>query len=178
MKFSKFIIIPVIIAALACTLQILDQVLMGTGFFITDSGFGWLAFIAWALYFLGGGTVKNGVRGFLGYLSGIVASILIFKLAGWLAPFVGGFWSTPISLLIMVVPIICLERVPWFDWLPAVFIGAGSFFAIMTYVPTVNPEVTYCSAAVTEITYCVIGLLYGWVTIVLRAAYEKSVAKQ
>lgn len=174
MKFSKFIVIPVMIAALACLLQIVDQVLGQTGWFITQTGFGWLSFQAWALYFLAGCNVKGGVRVFLSYVSGIVGSILILSFAGWLAEKGLGFWSTPLSLLILVIPVICLERVPWFDLIPGLFIGAGAFFAIMTYVPTA----TFCTAMTTELTFCLIGLIFGWITVSLRVAYENKVAKK
>jgi hypothetical protein len=51
------------------------------------------------------------------------------------------------------------------------FIGAGAFFAFMSYIP----GATFTNAAITELTYCVIGLTYGFVTIALRTAYEKKV---
>lgn len=64
MKFSKFIVIPVIIAALAALLQVVDQLIGSTAYFAGLNGFGWLSFQAWALYFLAGCTVKGAVRTF------------------------------------------------------------------------------------------------------------------
>ena len=174
MSFKKFIVIPVIIAALAALLQVTDQLIGQTSFFSRWNGFGWLSFQAWALYFLGGGTVKGGVRVLLAYIAGMVGSILIMAFGGCLDGAGLGFWAMPLSLLIIVIPVICLERVPWFDFIPALFIGAGAFFAIMSYVP----ETTFCRAFAVELTYCVIGLIFGYVTVWLRTRYEKRVTEK
>ena len=53
------------------------------------------------------------------------------------------------------------------------FIGAGAFFAFMNYVP----NATFATAALTEMIYCTIGLLFGYITICLRSAYEKKVSE-
>jgi hypothetical protein len=65
--------------------------------------------------------------------------------------------------------LIFFERTTWFNLIPAMFIGAGVFFAFMSYVP----GATFTNAAITEIVYCVLGLTYGFMTIALRTAYEK-----
>jgi hypothetical protein len=39
----------------------------------------------------------------------------------------------------------------------------------MSYVP----GATFTSAAITELVYCAIGLIFGYVTVSLRVAYEK-----
>lgn len=179
MKFSKFIVIPIIIAALAAIVQLIDQMFQVSGgcdFFIAGSGFGWLTFQAWALYFLAGCSVKGGVQGLIGYIAGIVGSIAIIAFAGFLASSgVSAFWATPLSLLILVIPVICLERVK--VMIPALFIGAGAFFAIMTFQPA-GENTTFLNAAFTELVYCVLGLVFGWITVTLRVAYEKCVANK
>lgn len=174
MKFSKFIVIPVIIAALAALLQVVDQLIGSTAYFAGLNGFGWLSFQAWALYFLAGCTVKGAVRTFFSYVSGIVGSILIMKLGGALAGTVG-FWAVPLALLIIVIPVICLERVRWFDFIPALFIGAGAYFVIMSYIFT---DGNFCKAAVIELIYCLVGLIFGYFTVLLRTKYEACVAKK
>lgn len=178
MKFSKFIVIPVMIAALAAIVQIVDQLLQGCGssaIFLADSGFGWLTFQAWAVYFFAGCTVKGGVQAFVAYVLGIVGSILIMVFGGWLASVgVPGFWAVPLSLLVLVIPVICLERVK--VMIPALFVGAGAFFAIMTFRPAAE-NTTFWNAAGTELTYCILGLIMGWITVTLRGAYEKCVNK-
>jgi hypothetical protein len=169
MKFNKFIIIPIMVAFLAFTIQIVDQLLFGLVPPSGNVGFGWIAFQAWAVYFLAGCDVKGGIRGFLGYVSGIIASIMIMEMGAALSGL--GFMAFPVAVFVVVIPAICLERVPWFDFVPALFVGAGVFFGFMSYVP----NATYAAATVTELVYCAIGLFYGYVTIMLRTKYEASV---
>lgn len=178
MKFSKFIVIPIIIAVLAAIAQLIDQGLQSAGscdYFISNSGFCWVAFQAWAVYFFGGCTLKTGIKAFVAYVIGIVASIIIIVFAGVLGSAgVPAFWCVPLSLLILVIPVICLELKN--VMIPALFIGAGAFFAIMTYQPA-GDQTTFLNAACTEIIYTIIGLGLGWITIFLRAKYEACVAE-
>ncbi|WP_105616569.1 DUF1097 domain-containing protein [Vallitalea okinawensis] len=169
MKFSKFIVIPIIIAFLAFTIQIVDQLLSPLVPPAGNIGFGWIAFQAWAMYFIAGCNIKGGVKTFLGYVSGIIASILIMELGGLLTGL--GFFGVPLAVFIIVIPVISLEKVPWFDYVPAVFVGAGVFFGFMSYVS----GATYGAAAVTELIYCFIGLAYGVITVYLRTKYEAKV---
>ncbi len=176
MKFSKFIVIPIIIACLAAIVQVIDQLFQSAGscdFFIAGSGFGWLTFQAWALYFLAGCNIKGGIQVLIGYIAGIIGSIAIIAFAGFLGSNgVPAFWATPLSLLILVIPVICLERVQ--VMIPALFVGAGAYFAIMTFQPA-GAATTFVNAAGTELIYCLVGLIFGWITVTLRVAYENSV---
>lgn len=170
MKFSKFIIIPMIVAFLALTIQMVDQLLSGFMPVSGNVGFGWIAFIAWAMYFMAGCTLAGGKKVLFGYIAGIVASIAIMVIGTMLAGSLG-FFAFPVAVFVVVVPCICLERVPLFDFIPALFVGAGTFFGFMSYVP----GATYTNATITELAYCLIGLLYGWITVFLRGRYEASV---
>lgn len=169
MTFKKFIVIPIMIALLAGSIQIVDQLLHLHVKPVGNAGFGWIAFQAWAMYFLAGGDLKGGLRSLLGYISGIVASIAIMVLGGKLGGL--GFYAVPVAIFIVVIPVIMLERVKWLDFIPAIFVGAGAFFAFMSYVP----DATFATATVTELIYCVLGLVYGYITVSLRGAYEKKV---
>ncbi|GLO62736.1 hypothetical protein MACH09_32440 [Vibrio sp. MACH09] len=166
MKFQQFIVIPVIVAFLAFTIQILDQLLAGFMPVANNVGFGWIAFIAWAMYFMAGCTLEGGKKTVFGYISGIIASIAIMELGGAFSGF--GFFAFPFAIFVVVVPCICLERMPPFDFVPALFVGAGTFFGFMSYVS----GATYVTATVTELIYCGIGILYGWMTVTLRGRYE------
>ncbi len=176
MKFSKFIVIPIMIAILAAIVQVIDQVLQGAGscsYFIANSGFGWLTFQAWALYFLAGCNIKGGIQVLIAYIAGIIGSIFIIAFAGWLGSVgVPGFWATPLSLIILVIPVICLERVQ--VMIPGLFVGAGAYFALMTFQPA-GADTTFVNAAGTELVYCLVGLVFGWITVTLRVAYENKV---
>ena len=121
------------------------------------------------MYFLAGCDLKGGLKTLFGYVSGIVASIAIMLLGGKLGGL--GFYAVPLSIFLVVIPVIWLEKVKWLDFIPAIFIGAGAFFAFMSHVPNAS----FATAAITELIYCVIGLFYGYITILIRGAYEKKV---
>jgi hypothetical protein len=172
MKFSKFIVIPLFIALQAFTMQAIDQWISGAFPPAGNSGFGWIAFQAWAMFFLAGCTVKGGIRTFLGYVSGIVASIAIMMLGANLAGALG-FWAFPIAVFAIVIPVICLERVKWLDFVPSIFVGAGVFFGFMSYIQ----GATFGGAALTELFYCLFGLVYGYITVRFRVWYEAKVTE-
>lgn len=175
MKLSKFIFIPVYIALMAASMQAIDQVLQRTLFLSIlgegAKGYAWVAFQSWAVYFLAGCNIKGGIKSFLSYVSGVIASILIMVPGGGLVPSLG-FWALPFVILIVVILVILLERVPWLDFVPAVFIGAGAFFVFMSYVP----GATYQKGAFTILFYCLFGLVYGFITIKIRVWYEAKVS--
>lgn len=173
MKFKDFIVIPIIIALLAFTIQIVDQLLHAFVPPSPNGGFGWIAFQAWAMYFLAGCNVKGGVKTFIGYANGIIASILIMEFGAF---FMGslGFFGFPLAVFIVVIPVISLERIKWADFVPAVFVGAGVFFGFMSYVS----GATYLGATITELIYCLIGLAYGFMTVTLRVKYENYIEKK
>jgi hypothetical protein len=165
MTFKQFFPIPVGIAVLAflMTLFNLGAAQCPKNYFVM-----WVAFQAWAMYFMAGCTLKNGVKVMLGYLGGAVASIAIMEFAGVLG-FLGSM-ALPVSVLIIVVPVICAERVPMFDFVPAWFVGAGVFFALKTYIP----DVSHVDAGIMSLFSCLIGVIFGIVTVVGRMKYEAS----
>lgn len=168
MSLKKFLPIPFIVAFLAFTIQTVDQLLHGLVPPVGNVGFGWIAFQSWAMYFLAGCNIKGGIKTLIGYVFGIVASIAIMELGGaFMSMF--GFYAFPLGVFIVVVPVMFMERVPWLDLIPAVFVGAGAFFAFMSYVP----NATYAIAITTELVYCLVGLAYGVMTIFFRTKYEE-----
>lgn len=170
MTLKKFVLIPVIISVLACLIQALDQLLYSSVPPEGNVGFSWISFQSWAVYFLAGCTVRGGIKAFIAYAIGIAASIVIMVLGGALTPALG-FFAVPVAVGVIAFCAIFCERNEWLSLVPALFIGAGAFFAFMNYVP----NATFCTAALTEMIYCTIGLLFGYITICLRTAYEKKV---
>ena len=174
MSFKKFLVIPLIIAILAFLIYVIDQVL----FHVMPSdvpGFCWIAFQAWAVYFLAGCTIQGGIKSLVGYAIGIVASILIMVLAGNAFVCLGPTFSVALSVGIVAFLLICLEKTPWWSsFIPAMFIGAGAFFA---FKGNIDPTNSYINIAITEMVYCVLGLTFGYITVTLRALYEKKVGK-
>jgi hypothetical protein len=168
MKLKKFIMIPVMIGILAFLIQAIDQWLSPVMQPSGNVGFSWISFQAWATYFLAGANVKGGIKTFLAYAVGIAGSIVIMLLGGALTPSLA-FWGVPVAVGVIAFSVIFLEKVEWLSLIPALFIGAGAFFAFMSYVP----GATFTNAAITEMVYCTIGLIFGYVTVSLRVAWEK-----
>ena len=173
------------IGILAALVQTVDQIfvnkLKGIGPLI--AGGGWISFQAWAVYFLSAGfnpdgsgasTPYTGLMALISYTLGIIASIAIFELGGALKAL--KFWAMPVTLVILVIPVIFLQICPApFNYVPALFVGAGVFFALMSYMPQVPgafKEETgkwgrYGQAALGELVYCALGLLAGWATVTI-----------
>jgi hypothetical protein len=172
MDFKKFIVIPVYIAILAAAFIVLDQVLSPYMPIADNKGFGWVTFQAWAMYFLAGGTVKGGLRTFFGYVLGVLSAIIIIKLAGVLGS--TGFWAVPLAVLVMVIPMCSLERAhSLIDFVPALFVSSALIFAF----GQIYPAATMTSSVITILVYCGIGMVLGFITVSIRTAYEKMVAK-
>ena len=172
MDFRKFIIIPVFIAFLAFTFILIDQLISPLMPIAGNSGFGWVTFQAWAMYFMAGCTVKGGVRTFLGYILGITAALSIIYMAGVFGS--TGSWAFPLAVFLAVIPMCTMERAHWsLDFVPALFISSAVFFAFTA----LYPQATKPAMAITILVYCGIGMAYGVVTVGARTAYEKIVAK-
>ncbi len=168
MNAKKYLPIALFIGLQACVLQAIDQSICSSIPPLAAGG-GWISFQAWAMYFLGGCTPKGGARALIGYVLGMIASIAIMVGGGALGAL--GFWAMPVILLILVPIILYLDIAPeMINFVPAVFVGAGVFFGVMSYIP----EATYTNTFVGEGVYCVIGLVFGFITITFRGWYEKK----
>jgi hypothetical protein len=144
-----------------------DHMPLGDG-----KGFTYIAFVAWAVYFFSGCTLKGGIRAAIGYVVGITFSVGIMLLAGKLSCL--GTFAIPTAVFVVVFLVLYLEKVPWIDLIPAMFVASGCYFGIMTYVP----EASFGTAATVEIIYGFIGLLFGWITITGKGYLEKLFEKK
>ncbi len=166
MTAKKYLPIALFIGLQAAVLQAIDQSICASIAPLAAGG-GWISFQAWAMYFLGGCTPKGGARALIGYVIGMVASIAIIFCGGQLGAL--GFWAMPLVLLVLVPIILYLDIAPeMINFVPAVFVGAGVFFGIMSYIP----GATFANAFMGEGLYCIIGLAFGWLTITFRGWYE------
>ncbi|MDR1161001.1 MAG: DUF1097 domain-containing protein [Tannerellaceae bacterium] len=170
MSLKQFAVIPIIIGVLAFGIQLLDQLLAPSMQPAVNKGFSWICFQSWAVYFFSGCTLKGGVKAFISYGLGIIASILIMLAGGAMTPCIG-FFAVPLAVGVVACAAIFLERNEWTSCIPALFIGAGAFFAFMNYVD----GATFTNASLTIMVYCFIGLLFGFLTVLLRSNYEKKV---
>jgi hypothetical protein len=149
----------------------------------------WIAFQAWAVYFVAGCTPVGGLKVWLGYLSGIVASIAIVEMMGVpgikALPSIGGMNVVmAVAVFIVVIPAIMTENMK--NFVPALFIGSGAFFALWT-IMNGNQELMktfgdgkmtkYIFAMRVELVYCLVGQMMGMITVFWRGKYEASLAK-
>lgn len=176
MTFKQFIVIPIFIAALATSMMVLNIYKDPT----LRHYLPWVSFQAWAMYFLAGCTLKGGVKVMLAYFAGAVASVAIFELAGLFAGWGLGQAAVPLAVFPVVVGVICGERIPWFDFVPAWFIGAGVFFGLMELkqewpAGTTTTWHKYGSTLAYLMVSCAIGQVYGIVTVFLRKKYEARI---
>ncbi|MDR1582029.1 MAG: DUF1097 domain-containing protein [Prevotellaceae bacterium] len=170
MKKISFAVGSAYTALLAFVIVCIDQLIMGFMPIGADKGFTYIAFVAWAVYFFSG-TGKSGIRAAIGYVVGIAFSVGIILLSGVFAS--ASFFAVPIAVFIVVFFVLYLEKVPWIDLIPAMFVASGCYFGIMTYVP----EASFGTAAYVEIVYGFIGLLFGWITITGKTFFSKMIEK-
>ena len=177
MTHKQFAPIPMIIAFLAATMMILDMLFAKHLNNVAMLTF--VAFQSWAMYFMAGCTIKDGIRVLLGYAGGAAASIAIIELIGLFTGSMGMNTqiAVPLAVFIMVIPVIWAERVPMFDFVPAWFVGAGIYFAVANGGGGVHPE-GHLAMAAAVLASCAWGLVYGWMTVVLRGRYEASLKKK
>ena len=187
MPWSKFVIIPLFIALQAFLLMVISPYVPFTSREVAAvAGPGllvWVAFQAWAVYFMGGGSVKMGVKSVIGYAGGIAASIGIFKAAVALSFLT--IAGTPFGLYLIVGLVagllVCLGRFPRVDFVPAYFVGAGVFFALTGYLKqpvSVDQFTWWLQLAAAEMTGCVIGLFFGWGSVTFQGWYEGKVNRE
>ena len=196
MPFGKFIVIPILLGVQAAILMLIAKFIPGSTAAVGGPGLlVFVTFQAWAVYFAAGCTPKNGLKVFLAYVSGIVASILIMMMGDRMAVLFGSaeapnfYIAYAVAVFIIVIPAISLERVPMFDFIPGLFIGSGMFFAIMTLgggvdivdgvatkVPIPHNMAGFMSAAMPELIGCAVGQLFGFITVTWRGLYEAKVS--
>jgi hypothetical protein len=175
MPFSKFIVLPIFVALQAAALMLLAPFVKIGPESIGGPGLAaWISFQAWAMYFMGGCTVKMAGKTVIGYAGGIVASVIIFKLGGVFSGPLGPYWGTTLAVFLVVVPLMCVERVEILNFIPAWFIGAGVFFALQ-FMSGANTMAGYVKIAGPEMIACVVGLIFGYCTVSFRTWYEKIV---
>jgi hypothetical protein len=169
MKKLSFALGAAYTALLAFIIACIDNLIKAYMPIGADSGFTYIAFVAWAVYFFSGCTLNGGIRALIGYAIGVSFSIVIILLAGLFSSL--SFFAVPLAVFIIVFLVLYLEKIPWVDLIPAMFVASGCFFGIMTYVP----EATFGTAACVELVYGFIGLLFGWITITGKTYLAKVI---
>ncbi len=167
MPYSKLFPITVFIALQAMIMMIVETPLA----FVS-----WIAFQAWAMYFLAGGTYKMGAKSLAGYFGGAVASVAIFELSTLFGDWgLGNSWNLYLAVFLVVIVVISAEKVPGFDFVPSWFIGAGVFFGLMnlsTFAEGATVWEKYAETTQTLMWSALVGLVFGAVTVIFRTWYE------
>jgi len=174
MKNISFALVSAYIAFLAFIIVCIDQSIKGCMPIGSENGFTYLAFVAWAVYFFTG-TAKDGIRAAIGYVIGIAFSIGIVNLAGVFS--CTQFFAVPIAVLIVVFLVLYLEKVPWINYIPSMFVASGCFFGIINYVPEAGKGPLFCDAVTVELIYGFLGLLFGWFAVVGKGFIIKKIEK-
>jgi len=161
-KFLEFLPHAGIIAVLAGLMQFLN--------FQCPYIIAWAGFAAWACYFLAGCTIKGGAKVIGCWVFGVAASVAIMELGGALAGKLGATAAFTIAAGFVAFFVILFEKVPALDMIPAWFIGAACFFGYSGY-----PGMTYKVSVPSILVTCVVGQVFGFVTVLLRTKYGKMV---
>jgi hypothetical protein len=182
LPFYKFIGFPAFVGLQAMILLAIAPFIPFTPAAMGKGLLTWVVFQSWAMYFMGGGTVKMAVKTFAGYVGGIIASVILVKLGGLFSGINGSTvaWGTVVAVFFVAFLIICAERVPAIDFLPSYFIGSGTYFAIITYVQrpdSVGEFAWYLQVAVPVLISAVAGFIFGWVTVYFRVWFDSKVKK-
>lgn len=159
MKFIKFLPHAGIIAILAGLMQFMDMKI--------DLFFAWIGFAAWACYFLNGCTVKGGAKVIGCWVAGVIASIAIYELAGKLCGVAPATVGVPVAVGIVAFFVILFEKVPVLDFIPAWFVGAACFFGLTNHANGGD----WSKSIAPVLISCVVGQVFGYVTVKLRTAY-------
>ncbi|MDP6525025.1 MAG: DUF1097 domain-containing protein [Kiritimatiellia bacterium] len=189
MSFGKFIIIPIGLAIQAMILMLIGPYVPGSSAIVGGPGLLiFVTFQAWAVYFAAGCTPKNGLKVFLAYAVGIAASIGVVEISKILGGMgLTGQWPVALAVFIIVIPVICCEKVDMLSFIPGIFVGSGMFFAILTLggerviedgqivVNGLANGAGYGKIALAELIGCGVGQVFGFITVCWRSAYEKKV---
>lgn len=173
MNKNRFLIFALYVGLQSFLLQVVDQLI---GPHLTPgghSGFVFIAFQGWALYFLLGSNVKGAVKGFFGYVLGVFFALIMIGLTEAFAG--AGRLAVPIVALIVVPFMMYFEFAPWCISNVAVFfVGAGAFFGIVNYVE----GITMPEAVGIVWLYCALGLASGWMSMLFRKWLEHGTSTE
>jgi hypothetical protein len=174
MKFGKLFIYAVLVSVLAGIVDLITNLLQGSGIITTEASLTFISFICWASYFVFGANIKGAWSAFLGFIVGIIAAILMFVLTNVFAAsgLNVSLVAIPLAVFILVIFMLLCEKLPYFNNIAAIFLGTGMFFGLMG-IPAVAAK-GYMTVAFGELLYAAIGFAAGWITIQIRVAVENS----
>jgi len=124
----------------------------------------YISFISWAAYFLFGANIKGAINAFCSMIPGIIAAILMFVLS--IAFGFVPWWAVPLAVVIVVIPMMYVDKVKIINNVAAEFMGTGLYFSLSAAGAFTGFTVgQYALVGITELLYVAIGFAAGWVTI-------------
>lgn len=179
LPFHKFMGFPAFVGLQAVILLTIAPFIPFTPLAMGKGLLVWAAFQAWAMYFLGGGTINMAFKTMAGYVGGIIASVILIELGGVFSGLNGSTvaWGTVLAVFFVAFLIISTDRIPSINFLPSYFIGSGAYFAIITYVQrpdSIGVYSWYLQVAVPLLIAAIIGLVFGWCTVVFKVWFDSK----
>jgi hypothetical protein len=180
LPFYKFMGFPAFVGVQAAVLLAIAPFIPFTPEAMGKGLLTWAAFQAWAMYFLGGATIKMAFKTMAGYVGGIIASVILIELGGLFSGLNGTTvaWGTVLAVFFVAFLIISADRVPAINFLPSYFIGSGAYFVIISYVQrpvAVDTYLWYVQVAIPLLISAIIGLIFGWGTVFFKVWYDSKV---
>lgn len=167
MNFKRFFVLQIAIGALAGLVMLITNLMQVSGFITTEAGLTFVTFISWSCYFFSGSTPKDAFISWCSFIVGIVCAIIIFVCNTILSGF--GINSVYVGLpLAVVVGVILMdygEKLPFGNRVSAIYLGAATYFGMMG-IPSVASQ-GYFMVGVAELVYAALGLVAGYLTIVI-----------
>jgi hypothetical protein len=159
MQTLKYLPHPLMVGVLAGLMQLMG---MTVPMFLA-----WAGFAAWACYFLAGCTPRGGMKVIGCWVGGVVGSVVIIELGKALTGAIGtAEVAFPLAVGAIAFVVICFEKVPALNMIPAWFIGAACFFAYNEIAAG-----DYSKSVPAILVSCVIGQVFGVVTVFVRTKY-------
>jgi len=175
MKGGKFFLYAFLTAVLAGVVTIFTWNI--NGFIIKgNTPLTYITFCTWAMYFMIGANPKAALKAFSSMIAGIIAAILMFELS-----ILFGFtpiWAVPVAVIIMVVPMMYMEKVKPFSNVAAIFIGTGLYFSLSAAnaIPALDVG-SFALAGLGELFYTLVGFVAGWITIQFYVMLSKPASQ-
>ena len=128
----------------------------------------WISFLSWALYFLHGGTAKNGMGAFTSFVFGIILAQMAILYIPWMSHILQDTnWlqfviPSSVFLISKVITLIMRIEEAAASYIPAVYIGTVFNFSFLD-LKMANTKI---DDIITDLIFPIIfGLFIGWCTV-------------
>ena len=175
---KNFFAVPLLIAVVACGLYLIDA-LIGN-LFVSGGSFMWVAFAIWTIFY--SAKIKDRIKGLLGVVVGFLAAVLMMTITN---SFDLNVYTISISCLLGVFLVNFLVMFMdkankiWLNSVTGAF--AGIFLTFSGLGVGLNPVANINDALLTLgilVTYTILGLICGFLSVHYTAKIEKRISKK